>query len=246
MVTRLTIIGCLFISLLGLYFLQNNQILDAQTLDSDSSGNLNSFTENILFANTYKTNSPPKAIFGQMPLYFVENRGQLDNHVAYYIQGEDKTLYFTPKGVTFALAGRSAFSERQLNQDNAQRWSVKLDFVDANPDVQPIGQEQAKATISYFKNTPDQWQTGLATYTKLVYPNLWPGIDLVFYGTVNKLKYEFIIKPGADPNQIRLAYRGVTSVNLNAAGQLEVFTPFGSFFDDTPIAYQDIEQARIL
>ena len=41
--------------------------------------------------------------FGKLPLYFVENQGQLDERVAYYIQGSDKTLYFTPDGVTFAL-----------------------------------------------------------------------------------------------------------------------------------------------
>jgi len=41
--------------------------------------------------------------FGKLPLYFVENQGQTDERVAYYIQGSDKTIYFTPEGVTFAL-----------------------------------------------------------------------------------------------------------------------------------------------
>ena len=40
--------------------------------------------------------------FGRLPLYFVENRGQTDSHVAYYIKGRDKTVYFTPAGLTFA------------------------------------------------------------------------------------------------------------------------------------------------
>ena len=103
-----------------------------------------------------------------------------------------------------------------------QRWVVKLDFVDAKPDVHPIGQEQTEAIISYFKGAPDEWHAGLPTYSRIVYADLWPGIDLVYYGTVNQLKYEFIVHPGADPAQIRLAYRGVTDVALNAVGQLEV------------------------
>ena len=41
-----------------------------------------------------------------MPLYFVENRGQVDSRVAYYVQGSDKTIYFTREGVTFALTGK--------------------------------------------------------------------------------------------------------------------------------------------
>ena len=44
--------------------------------------------------------------FGKLPLYFIENQGQLDPRVAYYIQGGDKSIYFTGRGVTFALTGR--------------------------------------------------------------------------------------------------------------------------------------------
>ncbi len=204
-----------------------------------------------------------KPDFGQLPLYFVENRGQVDERVAYYIQGSDKTLYFTSEGVTFALtrpspdessrSPKSTISSRRA-RDEAHgrplahsrsptppysRWAVKLDFVGANPNVRPIGQSQTEAVFSYFKGKPDEWHTGLRTYSRIVYTNLWPGIDLVYYGTVNQLKYEFVVRPGADPNQIRLAYRGATDVRLNAAGQLEVTAPLGGFADDVPTAYQE-------
>jgi hypothetical protein len=43
--------------------------------------------------------------FGKMPLYFIANEGQLDEKVAYYVQGKDKSLYFTPEGVTIVLSG---------------------------------------------------------------------------------------------------------------------------------------------
>jgi hypothetical protein len=58
-------------------------------------------------------------------------------------------------------------------------------------------------------------------------------------GAGGQLKSTFMVKPGADPNQIRLAYRGATGVRLTEAGQLEVSTPVGSFADDRPYAYQD-------
>jgi len=214
--------------------------------------------------------------FGHLPLYFVENQGQMDERVAYYIQGSDKTIYFTPEGVTFALTegtqmanrrsqiGKSA--NRQISKSAnrhspfrypqqvgdsdieggaVRRWTVKLDFVGANPDVRPVGEEQQEAVISYFKGQPDEWRTGLPTYSRLVYRDLWPGIDLVYYGTVDRLKYEFIVHPGADPGQIRLAYRGATGVAVNAAGQLEVGTPIGGFADDSPVAYQEIDGQRV-
>src|SRR4051812_32825447 len=44
-----------------------------------------------------------KPVFGQLPLYFVENRGQIDDRVAYYVAGPDTALYFGAGGVTFGL-----------------------------------------------------------------------------------------------------------------------------------------------
>ena len=208
--------------------------------------------------------------YGQLPLYFVENQGQMDEHVAYYLQGSDKTIYFAPDGVTFALTapitptlsqkererndeGRTFASRGEsdpqstiLNpQSEMQRWAVKLDFVGANPNVHPLAQDKTEAVVSYFKGPQDQWHAGLPTYSRLVYPDLWPGIDLVYYGTVNRLKYEFVVKLGADPAQIQLVYRGATSVQVNAAGQLEVTTPLGGFSDDTPVAYQEVNGQRV-
>jgi hypothetical protein len=82
------------------------------------------------------------------------------------------------------------------------------------------------------------------TYRGVTYAELWPGIDLVYTGAGGQLKSTFVVKPGADPSQIRLAYRGATGVRLTEAGQLEVSTPVGSFADDRPYAYQDASGDR--
>jgi hypothetical protein len=177
-----------------------------------------------------------------MPLYFIANQGQMDARVAYYVQGSDKTLYFTPKGVTFALTDLTPNPSQEMGSER-ERWIVKLDFVKANS-VRPIGQEQTDAIISYFKGSPDEWHAGLPTYTQIVYRDLWAGIDLVYSGTTDRLKYEFVVQPGADPAQIRLAYRGAT-LRVNDAGQLEVNTPTGGFQDDAPVAYQEVDGKRV-
>ena len=98
------------------------------------------------------------------------------------------------------------------------------------------------AVVSYFKGADSRSQAGLPTYGSVVYPDLWPGIDLVYTGTAGHLKYTFLVKPGADPDQIKLAYRGATAVALTDAGQLEIATPVGGFTDDRPYAYQDAER----
>jgi len=185
------------------------------------------------------TTSPTQAValaqdWGQMPLTFVPNQGQMDERVAFTVQGRDKTLYFARDGVTFALTDPAS--------EGKSRWIIKLDFVAANT-VRPLGQEQTDAVISYFKGSPDQWQAGLPIYSQIVYPDLWEGIDLTYSGTVDRLKYEFVVQPGANPAHIRLAYRGAT-LRLDDAGQLEVSTPAGGFTDDAPIAYQEVNGQR--
>ncbi len=194
-----------------------------------------------------------------MPLYFIENRGQLDSRVAYYVQGRDTTLYFTLDGMTMALtdpktrerASKGRLEKASLPRESARqpksmsRWAVKLDFVGANPHPKIVAGDPTPAVVSYFKGPRENWKAGLATYGSILYSDLWPGIDLVFSGTANRLKYSFLVKPGADPARVRLAYRGVKGVRLNEAGQLEVETPAGGFEDDKPYAYQQVEGRRV-
>ncbi len=162
--------------------------------------------------------------FGQMPLLFIQNQGQLDSQVAYYLQGKETSIYFTPEGLTFALAAPSAETTSLAFEKNpksleslegkSSRWILKLDFLGANPGVIPQGEVQAETIVSYFKGSQQDWHTGLPTFQRLVYHNLWEGIDLVYSGTTDRLKYEFVVQPGADPRQIKLAYRGASGLKL--------------------------------
>jgi hypothetical protein len=174
-----------------------------------------------------------------LPLYFIENQGQLDQCVAYYVQGSDMSLYFTAQDVTFAM---STPAEEDASQEH---YAIKLEFIGADPDVQPMGKDLTEAVISYFTGSPEEWKTGLPTYAGVLYPDLWPGIDLVYSGDASRLKYTFLVRPGADPGQIGLAYDGASAVTLNEGGQLEVSTPLGGFSDDRPVAYQDVGGERV-
>ncbi|MHC4946272.1 MAG: DUF7948 domain-containing protein, partial [Planctomycetota bacterium] len=167
-----------------------------------------------------------------LPTLFIENKGQFDDEVAFHVQGSDKTIYFTSKAIHFA------FFKKQ--REETRPWNVKLEFLDADP-VSPEGRDRQKAVYSYFRGRPEEWHGGCATYSRLVYENLWPGIDLVYSGAKNKLKYEFKVKPGADPARIRLAYRGAEKVAVEEGGSLRVTTPAGGFEDGRPYAYQMIE-----
>lgn len=182
--------------------------------------------------------------FGKLPLQFIPNEGQTDKAVGYYVEGRDKTIYFAAEGLTFALAPSERDETALPAARSASRWVVKLDFVDARKDARPAGLERSGTTISYFRGKRQDWKAGLAACSKIIYRDLWPGIDVLYSGTVDRMKYEFVVHPGADPSRIKLAYRGAVKVALTADGRLTIQTPAGGFEDDAPVAYQEIDGAR--
>jgi beta-propeller repeat-containing protein len=175
--------------------------------------------------------------YGQLPLYFVANQGQISaTQVEYYLTGAQQTVYFTKQGLTLA--------RHDAQKGAGARSVVKLDFVDANPQVQIQGQLPQQAAFSYFLGAQKEWHTNIPSYTQVQYSDLWPGIDLVYRGEVGRLKYQFVVHPGADPKQIRLRYRGVASLAVQAEGELQVCLTDRKFTDQAPTAFLNTEQSQ--
>jgi hypothetical protein len=196
--------------------------------------------------------------FGRLPLYFIENRGQMDVPVRYYAHGRNTSLFFTSQGLTIVSGKGDPRSERApgiepldsfnpfLGADlRGERWDVTQEFVGANPGVSPTAEGRTDAIVSYFKGPRKEWKAGLPTYASVLYRDLWEGIDLIYEGRGGHLKYSFVVEPGADPNNIRLTYRDATSVRLTPQGQLEVAASGGRFREDVPYAYQVANGRRV-
>ena len=193
-------------------------------------------------------------LLDKAPLYFVENKGQLDKSVTHYLQGRDKTVYFAKEGITYSITRERSEQPAKIipaslqvasNHDQIERWAVKLDFVGASPRTQVVGENPSTARVSYFKGKSSEWHVGLPTYAVLRYVDLWPGIDSTYSGDGNSLKQEFVVYPGSDPSVIELAYRGAESVTLTDDGRLRINTPLMTLYDDAPMAYQQIAGQQV-
>jgi hypothetical protein len=171
-------------------------------------------------------------MFGRLPLYFVENRGQVASEVSYYLQGRN-SVYFTSRGMTLALTS-----------ENGKRCAVAVDIVGARRGLKPAAEDRTEAVVSYFKGPRPDWKTGISTYGTVLYQEAWPGIDLSWSGTAGRLEDTLVVRPGADPKRIRIRYRGATSVKLDQTGGLVVETPAGGFRVDRPLAYQEVDGKR--
>ncbi len=73
--------------------------------------------------------------------------------------------------------------------------------------------------VNYFiGNDPKNWRSGIPTYGKVNYAQVYPGVDLVFYGNQRHLEYDFVVAPGADPSRIAWRIDGARA-SIDAAGQ---------------------------
>ena len=86
-------------------------------------------------------------------------------------------------------------------------------LIDANADTKADAGSSLPGTVNYITgNDPSQWRTSVATYAKVRYEAIYPGIDLVYYGTQREIEYDFIVAPGASPSRIALGFDGVDAL----------------------------------
>jgi hypothetical protein len=174
------------------------------------------------------TSAGGRSVLADLPLSFIENRGQADRQVSFYVQGSETSVYFTPDGLRLALAD---------TRGTSGGWNLALDFVGATRTI-PEGRTRARGIVSYFKGDPSEWHTSIPTFSRVAYRDLWPGIDLVYSGSGSELKYEFQVAPGADPSRIKLRYRGAEGLRITSDGALAVSTPARTFTDAAPVSWQ--------
>ncbi|MFZ0804982.1 MAG: SBBP repeat-containing protein, partial [Candidatus Sulfotelmatobacter sp.] len=114
----------------------------------------------------------------------------------------------------------------------------RLSGATTNPKV--VGEDLLPGKVNYFLgNNPTKWRTNVATYARVRYENVYPGIDLVYYGNHRQLEYDFVVSPGADPGLIGFEIQGPSQMQVDEEGNLALQTPNGSLHFQTPAIYQD-------
>jgi hypothetical protein len=183
--------------------------------------------------------------YGDMPLSFIPNRGQIDSQAAFYAQGAGYGMYFTPGSALLSFT-EGASQNGTLPAAPTSGVNLALEFMNSSSDVRLGAGEPEEGTVNYFQgNEPSDWQSGLPTFGEVTYQELWPGIDLAFRGAGGELKYEFILEPGARVDDIRLRYAGADGVSLKPNGELAINTALGTLTDSSPVTYQEIAGQRV-
>lgn len=183
--------------------------------------------------------------YGGLPLSFESNEGQFDDHVQFRSRGAGYTLFLERNEAVLTLrrnnvpeAGSPRLETRASERPVAAILRMKL--VGGNPTAQAMGFDRLPGITNYFRgNDPAQWRTRVPNYSRVRYADMYPGIDLVYYGHQRTLEYDFVIAPGADPSAIKLKFEGAEHVRVDKlTGDLVLAAPGGEVRLHKPVVYQ--------
>jgi hypothetical protein len=170
--------------------------------------------------------------YGRLPLHFEENRGQTDRQVQFLARGPGYGVYLTAREAVLVLGAK-------------ERSVLRMALVGAWPSPSVNGLDELPGKANYFiGKDPSQWRTNVPTYAKVRYREVYPGIDLVYYGNQRQLEYDFVVAAGADPNRIALRLEGAEKLEIDAQGDLVLHAALGDMRVKKPVVYQEIEGAR--
>src|SRR5271165_4283650 len=128
---------------------------------------------------------------------------------------------------------------------NASGHSVGLTFLGGRR-TSGVPEGQLPGKVNYFMGKdPKKWDIGLPTFERVRYRDVYPGVDVVYYGNRQHLEFDFDIKPGGKPDSIRLKFEGARKVSLDDAGAIILETPAGELRLPPPAVYQEIGKQRL-
>jgi Beta-propeller repeat/Domain of unknown function DUF11 len=182
-----------------------------------------------------------KSILSQLPMIFEPNQGQADSKVKFVAHGQGYSLSLDEAGAVLSLQAPRAASTGIKKQKLS---SVRMKLVGANPAAELAGNNPLPGTSNYFiGNDPKQWHRGIPQFAGVQYRGVYPGIDLVFYGSQGHLEYDFKVAPGADPAQAELQFEGASKLKLSG-GDLVLSESGASVRLQAPHIYQQIAEKQ--
>src|ERR1051325_5567785 len=163
-----------------------------------------------------------------IPLRFEPSGGQSASEASFVCRAAGHTAYLRPDRAIFAADGAV----------------VRMSLLGSNPSAQAVGLEPLESVANYLVG-PDEtrWRTGVSGFARVEFREVYPGVNLVYYGTEGRLEYDFVLSPGADPAQIRLRFDGAREIRVDSEGDLILPTAQGEFRHTQAQMYQ-IRQGR--
>ncbi|HVN90078.1 MAG TPA: hypothetical protein VMT61_09720 [Candidatus Binataceae bacterium] len=197
----------------------------------------------------HNTMSRTEAIakFAALPLYFERNDGQSDPSVHYLSRTPRSTVFLGDQGTLVSMVGGTihkgpqfySITGQQKPEDRLVESNIRVRFAggNAHPKYAPL--EPLQARVNYLIGAdPTKYHRSIPTFGKVKLEEVYPGVDVVYYGTPDKLEYDIVAKPGADVSKIKLIIDGDGTTNVDSDGNIHVAAVAGSLMIRNPVIYQ--------
>jgi Domain of unknown function DUF11/Beta-propeller repeat len=187
------------------------------------------------------TTTPPTAmsqtVLPPQPLAFEPSaRSNASSPREFVARGSDYAVRIDPAGVLFRSHHGSAGNVAAAS-DNAGDIAMRLE--NGNTAATGHGLDLLERHTRYYVgNHPAQWRPDVPNYGRVEYRDVYPGVDVVYYGAEGRMEFDFMVAAGADPGRIRLTFAGTTGLRVDAAGNLVLSTGHGELRFAKPVAYQ--------
>ncbi len=183
-----------------------------------------------------KVASPIVSAAIRLPVWFEANRGQAARDVQFLARSRNASLALTAQGAKLYVrkAANTNALELKFRRARQQNKLTKLS-----------GSEPLPGRSHYLRgNVPSRWQRDVPQFGRVLYDELYPGIDLAFYGNGQQFEYDLIVAPGADARRIEMEFAGAQHLRLNERGDLVLELPGGAIIQKAPVAYQQTAHGR--
>ena len=195
------------------------------------------------------------ASFLHLPLSFEQNVGQAPPDTKFLAHSKGYSISLSDREATLVLSGASA----QLKRNHGHLTTVRASGPNSQPSIlhirtsggsgvaSAVPEEKQPGHVNYYVGAdPTKWHSNVPVYGKVRYSNVYPGVDLVYYGSQRQLEHDFVVQPGANPAQIALSLTESTvggedrpaGTRLDSHGDLSIEVPSGTVTLQKPEAYQ--------
>jgi len=173
----------------------------------------------------------PTNIQHKLPLYFEDNVGQHDDAFHFVAKTAFSQFAFADNKVVIRLKGKDSTIDKQFS----------LVFQGANKSALVTGSHKSTYQVNYFRGAKSQWRENVATYSEIIYQDIYPGIDLKFYFNRARLEYDFIVSAGVDPAIIRFKYENINDISITENSVLDISIDNGLVRQHAPVIYQVVD-----
>ena len=184
---------------------------------------------------------------------FIENKGQWPSEARFSTDLKGGKVFLKNNGFRFHFFDLTGISKVHgsasypVNGEEKSRGHVfDCVFFQSNSNAKVFGKKVSSTQFNYYlASKKENWGMGCRSYEEVYYQGLYNHIDLRYYSNDFSLKYDWVVKPGGDPSNIKWKYDGAESCFLEN-GRLVTKTSINEVIEQKPIAYQVINGRKVL